>query len=141
MWSLWKESHGQLSVAHKMWKLGSRQMCKNRVTAKLSMHFVWSRCKGIMERMVNSIKKLCDEVDTVNGFCYLGDRLNSSGGCDATVIARIRIDWARFRECCELLFGNRFPLRMKSKVYCCCIRSAIKYGSEPWCLKENEKAI
>ena len=23
---------------------------------------------------------LCDEVETVKGFCYLGDRLNASGG-------------------------------------------------------------
>ena len=30
---------------------------------------------------------------------------------------------------------------MKDKVYCCCVRSAILYGSETWCLKENEKAI
>ena len=30
---------------------------------------------------------------------------------------------------------------MKGKVYCSCVRSAILYGSETWCLKENEKAI
>ena len=30
---------------------------------------------------------------------------------------------------------------MKGKVYHCCIRSAILYGSKAWCLKENEKAI
>ena len=30
MWSLWEESHGQFSVVHKMWKLGSWQMCKNK---------------------------------------------------------------------------------------------------------------
>ena len=30
---------------------------------------------------------------------------------------------------------------MKGKVYCCCIRSVIWYGSETWCLKENEKII
>ena len=50
-----------------------------RVTARLAMHFVCSKCKGIMEGMV-SIEKLCNEVETVNGFCYLGDRLNASGG-------------------------------------------------------------
>ena len=49
-----------------------------RVTAKLAMHFVCSNCKGIMEGMVDSIKRLCDEVETVNGFCYLGDRLDAS---------------------------------------------------------------
>ena len=29
MWSLWEESHGQFSVVHKMWKLGSWLMRKN----------------------------------------------------------------------------------------------------------------
>ena len=28
---------------------------------------------------------LFDEVKTVNGFCHLGNRLNSSGGCEAAV--------------------------------------------------------
>ena len=112
-----------------------------RVTARLAMHFVCLKCKGIMEGTMDSIEKLCDEVETVNGFCYLGDRLNASGGCEAAATARVRIGWVRFRKCGELLLGNRFPLKMKGKVYCCCVRSAILYGSETWCLKENEKAI
>ena len=109
-----------------------------RATAGLAMRFVCSKCKEIMEGRVDSIEKLCDEVETVNGFCYLGDRLNANGGCEAAVTARVRIGWIRFRECGELLLGNRFPLKMKEKVYCCCVRSAIPYGSGAWCLKENE---
>ena len=73
---------------------------------------------------MDSIKKLCDEVETVNGFCCLGDRLHSSSSCEAAFTARLRIGWVRFRVCGELLLGNRFPLRMKSNVYGCCIRSA-----------------
>ena len=69
----------------------------------------------------------------VNGFCYMGDRLSTSGGCEAAIAARVSISWVRFRECGELLLGNRFPLRMKGKVYCCSIRSAILYGSKGWC--------
>ena len=57
----------------------------------LAMHFVCSKCKEIMEGTVNLIDKLCDEMETVNRFCYLGDRLNASGGCEAAVIARVRI--------------------------------------------------
>ena len=105
------------------------------------MHFVCSKCKRIMEGTVDLIKKLCDEVEIVNGFCYLGDRIYASGGCEVAVTARVRIGWVRFRECGELLLGNRFPLQMKGKIYCCCVRSAILYGSEAWCLKENEKAV
>ena len=74
-----------------------------------------------MKGTVDSIEKLCDEVETVNGLCYVGDRLNDSGGCEAAVTARVRIDWVKFRECGELLFGNRFPLEMKGEVYRCCV--------------------
>ena len=112
-----------------------------RVTARLAMHFVCSKCKGIMEGTMDSIEKLCHEVETVNGLCYLVNRLKASSGCDAAVTARVRIGWVRFGECGELSLGNRFPLKMKSKVYCCCVKLAILYGSEAWCLKENEKAI
>ena len=66
------------------------------------MHFVCLKCRGIMEGMVDSIKKLCDEVKTVNGFCYLGGRLNASGGCEAAVTARVRIGWERF--CLKISF-------------------------------------
>ena len=82
------------------------------------------------------IEKLCNEEETVNGFCYLEDRQNSSGGCEVAVSASVR-----FRNCGKLLLGNRFPLRMKGKVYHCQARSAILYGNETWCLEENEKAI
>ena len=36
------------------------------------------------------------------------------------------------------MLRNRFPLRMKGKVYHCCVGSAILYGSKTCCLKENE---
>ena len=90
---------------------------------------------------MDSIERLCNEVEKVNGFCYLGYIINGSGGCEAAVTARVRIGWVRFRECGELLLGNRFPLRMKGKVYRCCIRSAILYGSEAWCLKKMKSNI
>ena len=82
----------------------------------LAMHFACSKCKRIMEGTMDSIEKLCDEVKTVNGFCYLGDRLNPNGCCEVAVTARVRIGWIRFRECAELLLGNRFPLKRKGKV-------------------------
>ena len=32
-------------------------------------------------------------------------------------------------------------LKMKGRIYQSCVRSAMLYGSETWCLKENEVAI
>ena len=76
----------------------------------------------------------------MKGFCYLGGRLNASGGCETAVTSIVRIGWIKFRKCGELLRGRRF-LRMKRMVYRSCVRSAMLNGSEVWCLRENEMAI
>ena len=67
--------------------------------------------------------------------------MNATGGCETAVTARSRIGWMKFRECSKILKGRRFSLKMKGKIYKCCVRSAILYGSEAWCLREIEMAI
>ena len=62
-----------------------------RTAAKLAMHFVCSKCKGKMEETVDSIEELCNKVETVKEFCYLGDRLNANGSCEPAVTARVRL--------------------------------------------------
>ena len=66
---------------------------------------------------MNSVEQLCEEVETVTGFCYLWDRVNAGGGCEAAVTARARIGWVKFRECGELLNSKRFSLKLKGMVY------------------------
>ena len=84
---------------------------------------------------------LCDGAETLSKFSHLGDRLNANGGCETVVTARTRIGWIKFRECSEMLKGRRFSLKMKGKVCKSCVRSAMLYGSEAWCLREKEMAI
>ena len=84
---------------------------------------------------------MCEEVETVRGFCYLGDRVNASGGCKAAVTARAIIGWVKFRECGELLNSKRFLLKVKGMVYRSCVRVAMLYGNETWCLRDNEIAV
>ena len=84
------------------------------------------------------IENLCDGVETVNKFCYLGDKLISSGGCEAAVTARMRIRWIKFREYCELLHGKKFSLKIKARIFQSCVRSAMLYGSETWCLRKKK---
>ena len=81
------------------------------------------------------------EVKTVRGFCYLSDRLNASGGCEAAETAKTRLGWKKFRGCGEILFRKRFSLGMKRKVYKIYVRSAMLYESKMWCSRENEVAI
>ena len=83
---------------HEMWKLGSQQMQKNKVTTRLAMRFVRSRCRVKMAGTANSMENLCDEVETVNRFCYLEDRWNASDNCEAAVIVTVQIGRVRFRE-------------------------------------------
>ena len=60
--------------------------------------------------------KLCNEVETVSQFIYLGDRVNVGGGCEAAVTAMTRCAWFRHRDSGELLYGRRFPLKTKGAV-------------------------
>ena len=56
--------------------------------------------------------------------------------------ARARLGWVKFRECGELLHAKRFSLKIKGRIiYQSYEQSAILYGSETWCLRENEVAI
>ena len=80
-------------------------------------------------------------METVSKFSYLGDRLNATGGCETAVTARSKIGWVKFRICSEILKGRRFSLKIKGKVYKSCVRSAMLYGSEAWCLREKEMVI
>ena len=80
-------------------------------------------------------------VETAWEFTYLGNRLSAGGGCEAAVIARTRCGWVKFKECSDLLYGRRFPLRLKVAVCKSYIRPAILYGGEPLCVKESEMGI
>ena len=70
------------------------------------------------------VEDLCEEVEMVRGFCYLGDWVNAGSGCKAAVTARATVGWVKFKECGELL-NSRFSLKMKGMVYRSCVRSVM----------------
>ena len=111
------------------------------MTLRLGRDFLCGRCKKQDDGLVEPVEEMCEEVDTVRGFSYLGNRVNASGGFEAAVTARARIEWVKFKECGELLNSKRFSLKMKGMVYRSCVRSTMLYMSETWCLRENEIAI
>ena len=45
-----------------------------RVTLRLGRDFVCGRSKKQAGGLVEPVEELCEEVETVRGFCYLGDR-------------------------------------------------------------------
>ena len=42
---------------------------------------------------MEQVEKLCDEVETVKEFPYLGDRVSAGEGCEAAVTTRTRCGW------------------------------------------------
>ena len=82
-----------------------------------------------------------DQVDFVNSFCCSGDRLNASEEGKAAVAARTRIEWIKFRECGKLLYGRKFSLKMKGRIYQSCVISAMLYERKTWCPRRNKMAI
>ena len=107
--------------------LHGRCTSMKRVTSGLAKNFVYTSCTTSDEDGVEPIENLCDGVETVNEFCYVGDKLKTGGGCEAKVTARMRSGWNKFRECIELLLGKRFLLhrskqeffRVVSGLQCC----------------------
>ena len=71
----------------------------NGVTPSTARFFV--SCKG--DKATNGVEEvqqevMCDEVETVKRFCYLGNRLNASGRCEAAVTVRTRVGWKKFKS-------------------------------------------
>ena len=91
--------------------------------------------------LVEQEERLYDGVETARQFKYLGDRVSAGGGCEAAVTARTRCGWVMLRECCELLYGRRFPLKLIGAVHKSYERPIVLHGSEAWCLKESEMGI
>ena len=54
-----------------------------RVNSRLGGEFVCGRCKKQADGIVEPVEELREEVETVRHFCYLGDKVNVSGGCKA----------------------------------------------------------
>ena len=95
-----------------------------KVIPNTARFFVCSKCEKATNGMGEVQQEvMCDEVETVKGFCYLGNTSNASEGCEVT--ARIRVRWKKFKECGEILFGKKF-LRMKGKIYKSYERTAYK---------------
>ena len=110
-----------------------------KITPSVARFFVCSKCDKLTNGAEVQQELMCDEVEIVKEFCYLGDWLNAGGGCEPAVTAKTRLGWKKLRECGEMLFGKIFFVDEKKgiKSY---VRSAMLHGSEMWCLRENEVA-
>ena len=93
MWNMWQKGDCKLNVCTKFdqWIHGRCSKLK-RASPSAARFFVCSK----YDKATNGTGEvqqevMYDKVETVKGFCYLGDRLNASGGCEAAVTARTRL--------------------------------------------------
>ena len=87
------------------------------VTAKFSINFARRKCKANIGEAVEQEVKLCDEVEAVGEFTYLGDRVSAGLGCEVAVTTRTRCEWVKFWKHGDLLCCRRFPHKLKGSVY------------------------
>ena len=73
------------------WIYGTCSKLK-KITPSAARFFVCSKCdKATNDAGEAQQEVMCDEVETVKEFCYLGNRLNASERCEAAVTARTRV--------------------------------------------------
>jgi hypothetical protein len=101
------------------------------------------RCRVCVQgRVVADVaENMGDGRERVRSFVYLGDKLNAGGGCLSAVTARIRAGWKKFKELCGVLYGRKWSLKLKGKVYKACVRTAMVYGSETWVMTKAEEGV
>ena len=83
--------------------------------------------KGILERQWS--RKISYVMKWKLLWNSLGDRVSVGRGCDTAVTVRTRCGWVKFMECCELLYGRRFPLKLKGAVSKCYVRPGMLHDA------------
>ena len=112
-----------------------------RVTPNISKKFTCIKCEGNIGTAEERKKSYVMKWKLFVNSYFLVTLVRAGGICESAVTARTRCGWVKFRECCELLHGGRFPQWLKGAVYENYVSPAILYGSETWCLKESEMGI
>ena len=96
--------------------------------------YVCPRCQGkvrpIDGRPITEVPVDNTQLEVVDRFVYLGDKLSACGGCRLAVINRCGIAWVKFRQLLPILTSKHVALITKGRVYDACVRSAMLHRSE-----------
>ena len=140
IWGIGTMANAVLCKSCGNWIYGRCSKIK-RVTNRLVVSFRCRKCNWCLVNVEEQKEHLVNDMETVIDFSYLGDRINSVGGCEAAVTSRTRLGWMKLRDYRDLFCGKKFPHKIKESAYKNCERSAMLYGSETWCLGQNEAGI
>ena len=79
-----------------------------------------------------------EELEVVDCFCYLGDIIGAGGGCNLSVVKRVRCAWGKFRELLPLLTSRGLSFATRGRIYTTYVRSVLLYASECWAPTIND---
>ena len=87
-----------------------------------------------------------DKLKVVASFCYLGDMLSASGGCEIAVTTCVKTAWEKLRELLPVLTSRHLSYKTRGHVYSSCVWSAMLHASETWpltktSLQRNDRAM
>ena len=120
-----------------------RRVGANSILCKGCNKWVHKRCsgvKGALARVVESFRcrrclrgiaqamleaGMTSGIEKVGRFVYVGDKLNSDGGCLSAVTTRVRVGCMKLKELSGVLCGRSWSLRMKGRVNRSCVKPAI----------------
>ena len=71
-------------------------------------------------------------LEVLDFFHYLGDTIGAGGGCESSIITRVRAAWGKFKEIFPVLSCKNLSLRTHGRVYGSCIMGAMLHASEGW---------
>ena len=112
--------------------MGTQEMQRHK---RLS-NFRCARCLGTARpvdgRLVKEVMIGDERLEVVTEFCYLGDILSASGGCELASIKRCKCAWAKFRQLLPLLADRNLSLLTRGRVYSTCVRRAMLHAAETW---------
>ena len=69
------------------------------------------------------------KLDVVDSFCYLGRTISAAGGCDLSVIMRVRSAWGKFWKLLPILTSHTLSYTTHGQIYCAHIRPVLLHAS------------
>ena len=136
---------GKNSVLCHGCKLWVHKKCSNirgRLTDDPS--YRCSRCLGtarpIDARPEHSMPLDGYNLEVVDSFCYLGDKVSAGGGCSQSILNRTRVAWGKFHDLLPLLTCRSLSLSTRGKLYSTCVRSAMLHATESMALTVNDSS-
>ena len=73
-----------------------------------------------------------DKLEVVASFCYLGDMLSASGGCELSTTTHVKTAWKKFKDLLPVLSSRHLSFETLGHVYSSCVQRAMFHASETW---------